>query len=107
MIKDDFEVRLCGLEVRDPAGNRIGKVREVWTDEHTGEPTWVYVDTGFLGVHHSFVPLRDADFAPEHLVVSVSKEVVDEAPRVSPMGDTMADVEQDVLVAYYRTAARA
>jgi sporulation protein YlmC with PRC-barrel domain len=102
MIK--HESPLCGVEVRDVTGDRIGKVREVWMDERTGAPTWVYVDIGFLGAHHSFVPLRDAVVGPEHLVVCVSKAVVDEAPRVRPMGDTMADVEQDVLDAYYRPA---
>jgi hypothetical protein len=101
MIKDHDE-EMYGLEVRDPHGDKIGKVREVWTDEHTGEPTWACVDTGFLGRHHSFVPLSAAEVTPGCLAVSIPKQVVDDAPRVHPVGNTMEAVEQDVLRAYYR-----
>ncbi|MCA1655064.1 MAG: PRC-barrel domain-containing protein [Pseudonocardiaceae bacterium] len=101
MIKDDIE-NLCGLEVLDPHGEKIGTVREVWTDERTGKPAWAYVDTGFLGRHHSFVPLHKAVVVPEHLSVSVPKHLVEDAPPVSPLGDTMEDVEQQALESYYQ-----
>ena len=42
---------------------------------------------------------------PAHLVVSVPTEVVADAPKVSPMGDTMEAVEQDALATYYRAEA--
>lgn len=105
MVRNDVAHALCGLEVRDSQGERIGKVREVWTDEATGHPAWAWVDTGFLGRHHAFVPLGEAVVVPEHLVVSVPTEVVADAPKVSPMGDTMAAVEQDALATYYRAEA--
>lgn len=101
MIKD-HNGEMCGLEVRDPNGDKIGRVREVWADERTGEPVWACVDTGFLGRHHAFVPLNAAAVAAGHLAISVLKQVVDGAPRVHPMGNTMEAVEQDVLSAYYR-----
>lgn len=94
---------MYGLEVRDPHGEKIDKVREVWADDITGKPEWVCVDTGFLGRHHSFVPLSAAAVRPGHLAVSIPKNVVDGAPRVHPIGNTMEAVEQDVLRAYYRT----
>jgi hypothetical protein len=102
MIKD-HDSDICGLEVRDPYGDKIGTVREVWTDEDTGEPVWACVDTGFLGRHHSFLPLNAATLVPGHLAVSVAKHHVDDAPQVHPMGNTMEPVEQDVLDAYYRS----
>jgi len=102
MIKDG-DSEICGLDVRDPFGDKIGKVREVWADEHTGEPVWACVDTGFLGRHHSFLPLDAATVVPGHLAVSVTKHAVDDAPQVHPMGNMMEPVEQDVLNAYYRT----
>lgn len=103
MIRVDAAHTLRGLEVQDSQGERIGKVREVWTDVDTGEAVWAWVDTGFLGCHHAFLPLREAVVVPEHLVVSMPAEVVAEAPRVTPTGDVMEDVEQDVLTSYYRT----
>lgn len=93
---------LCGLEVKDPQGARIGRVREVWSNPDTREPAWAWVDIGFLGRHHAFVPLNDAVVVPKHLSVSVCSEVVAEAPRVVPTGDTMADIEHHVLAGYYR-----
>jgi hypothetical protein len=97
------EEDLCGLAVRDPHGEKIGTVREVWTDERTGTPEWIWVDTGFLGRHHSFVPLSAAEVTAGYVAVAIPKQVVDDAPRVHPIGDTMEPVEQDVLRAYYRT----
>lgn len=93
---------LLGMDVLDPNGEKIGRVREVWADERTGEPAWASVDTGFLGIHHALVPLRDSVVVPAHLAVSVPKRVVEGAPRVSPVGDTMEDVEQRVLETHYR-----
>jgi len=101
MIKDDSTDQLRGLDVVDANGERIGKVREVWTDERTGQPVWASVDTGTLGMHHSFFPLREATVVPEHLSVALSKRAVEDSPRVSPTGDTMADVEHRALHTYY------
>lgn len=95
-----------GLVMRDPQGRKIGRVREVWADEHTGEPAWLCVDTGFLGRHHSYVPAGATAAADDHVAVSIPKRVVAGAPRVRPVGNTMEAVEQDVLIAYYRTEVR-
>ncbi len=103
MIRNDAAHALCGIEVRDARGDRIGKVREVWTDEDTGLPAWAWVDTGFLGRHHAFVPLTEAVVVPEHLEVPVPTRVVADAPKVTPVGDTMAEVERAALDTYYRT----
>ncbi|MBB4905874.1 PRC-barrel domain-containing protein [Actinophytocola algeriensis] len=101
MMKTDDE-DMCGLAVHDSHGEKIGTVREVWADERTGAPEWIWVDTGFLGMHHSFVPLRSAEVTAGYVAVAIPKQVVDDAPRVHPVGDTMEAVEQDVLRAYYR-----
>ncbi len=102
MIRVDAAHVLRGLDVVDPQGERIGKVREVWTDADSGIAVWAWVDIGFLGRHHAFVPLSDAVVVPEHLSVSVPTEVVADAPGVTPTGDTMADEEEGALAAYYR-----
>jgi uncharacterized protein YrrD len=103
MINIDATHVLCGLEVTDPQGARIGTVREVWSDPDTRKAAWALVDIGFLGRHHAFVPLNDAVVVPQHLAVSVPSEVVAEAPKVTPTGATMADAEHHALAEYYRT----
>jgi uncharacterized protein YrrD len=102
MTNNDDE-EMCGLAALDPHGEKIGTVRDVWVDVRTGEPEWACVDTGFLGRHHSFIPLSAMSVRSGHVAVAIPKAVVDEAPRVRPVGNTMEAVEQDVLRAYYRT----
>ncbi|MFC4856835.1 PRC-barrel domain-containing protein [Actinophytocola glycyrrhizae] len=98
-----YDKEMCGLVMWDPHGKKIGTVREVWADERTGEPEWVSIGTGFLGRHHSFLPLNAVAVTPGHLAVSIPKQVVDDAPRVHPPGNPMEEVDQDVLRTYYRT----
>ncbi len=38
----------------------IGKVGQVYTDNDTGQPSWVTVKTGWFGTNESFVPLNAA-----------------------------------------------
>jgi uncharacterized protein YrrD len=102
-MRVDAAHELRGLEVLDPQGDRIGRVREVWTDADSGQPVWAWVDIGFLGRHHAFVPLSDAVVVPQHLTVSVPTEVVAEAPKVTPTGDVMATPEEAALATYYRS----
>jgi sporulation protein YlmC with PRC-barrel domain len=102
MMKVDPAHALRGLEVLDSQGKRIGKVREVWTDADSGQAAWATVDVGFLGRHHAFVPLSEAVVVPEHLAVSIPCEVVADAPRVMPTGETMAPPEEHALADYYR-----
>jgi uncharacterized protein YrrD len=102
MTNNDDE-EMCGLAVLDPHGEKIGTVRDVWIDESTGAQEWVCVDTGFLGRHHSFIPLSAMTVTSGHVAVAIPKAVVDGAPRVRPVCNTMEAVEQDVLRAYYRT----
>lgn len=102
MIRVDPAHALRGLDVVDPGGERVGKVREVWTDADSGEPVFASVDVGFLGRHHAFLPLSDAVVVPEHIAVSTPAEVVCDAPRVAPTGDVLAAPEEHALSDYYR-----
>src|SRR6187397_3062293 len=38
-------------------GSEIGRVGQVYTDNDTGQPSWVTVKTGWFGTNESFVPL--------------------------------------------------
>ena len=66
----------------DPAGEKIGKVGEVYTDHEGGQPEWALVHTGLLGTNQSFVPLRGASASGEDVVVTVDKQAVKDAPSV-------------------------
>jgi uncharacterized protein (TIGR02271 family) len=73
---------LSGATVRDSAGEKIGKVAQVYLDDRTGQPEWVTVRTGLLGAKESFVPLAAARFEGDELVVDATKDTVSGAPQV-------------------------
>jgi uncharacterized protein (TIGR02271 family) len=91
---------LTGRTVTDTDGSKVGKVEQVYLNDHSGQPEWVTVSTGLFGTKESFVPLRGADFTGEDIVVQVTKDIVKDAPRVDNDGHLEVDEEQE-LYRYY------
>lgn len=102
MIGQREGLRLYGCEVFDPAGQRIGIVGRLFLDEDTEQPAWITVQTGLFGTNESFVPLDGAAFDGDTLTVSVLKETVRHAPRmtVARDGDLLREQEH-ALYLYY------
>jgi len=96
----DLAQRLMGRTVTDQQGNKIGKVGQVYLDDTTGEPEWLTVSTGLFGTRESFVPLREADYSGNDIVVPLSKDVVKDAPNVENDGH-LEPAEEDALYRYY------
>ena len=80
MIDQGSVPSLMGSTVRDSAGDKIGKVGQVYLDDTTGQPEWVTVRTGLFGTKESFVPLAAARVEGDELVVDVTKDRVTDAP---------------------------
>jgi uncharacterized protein (TIGR02271 family) len=91
---------LAGRTVVDGAGDKIGKVGQVYLNDSSGQPEWVTVSTGLFGTKESFVPLRGASYASDDIVVSVTKDVVKGAPQVDADGHLEVSEEQE-LYRYY------
>jgi len=92
--------RLPGMQVIGAEGEGIGRVVEVYVDDATGEPSFVLVDTGVLGLTSSFVPLDGADIVDDTLQVAATKDAVKHAPGVDDDGYLSPD-EEDELYRYY------
>ncbi|MET1042764.1 MAG: PRC and DUF2382 domain-containing protein [Microbacteriaceae bacterium] len=86
--------------VYDAAGNKIGKVGQVYLDDQTGRPEWLTVSTGLFGTSESFVPLRDASVSGDDVTVPYDKDKVKDAPRVDADRHLDEDEEQR-LYEYY------
>jgi hypothetical protein len=71
-----------GKQLFDRDGEKIGKLEDVYVDVETDEPVFGTVKEGFIGRHLTFVPLYGAVASPDGLQVSVSKEVVQDAPNI-------------------------
>ena len=92
--------RLPGMDVIGAEGEGIGRVDEVYVDDSTGEPSFVLVDTGMLGLKSSFVPLDRAAIVDDALQVAATKAAVKDAPGVDDDGYLSPD-EEDELYRYY------
>jgi sporulation protein YlmC with PRC-barrel domain len=55
----DIEALLCtGGTVVDPAGEKIGDIKQIFLDDNTGQAEWLTVSTSRFGPE-SLIPLRD------------------------------------------------
>ena len=85
----------------DAEGNRIGKITKVYSDDQTGQPQWVLMETGLFGTRQSFAPIHGSQFDGEQLVVlAVSKDQVKDAPNIDPDAH-ISQSEEDALRQYY------
>ncbi|TCK00986.1 DUF2382 domain-containing protein [Nocardia alba] len=97
---------LIGAAAYDERGDKIGKVKQIYLDNHSGEPTWAAVSTGFFS-HDSLVPLAGA----EHLVdddsirLRVDKELVKSAPHHD--GSRISAQAEQELFRHYHVDPRA
>ena len=84
--------------VVDPDGSKIGTLESVYVDTTTDLPFFAAVVTGMIGRHKlTFVPLTNATVAPDHIRVTVSKDLAKNAPSIDTDGELPAESEPDVF----------
>lgn len=91
---------LYGTTITDEAGQKIGKVEDVYLDDASGAPEWVSVKTGLFGSNISLLPLSEVDVTEGTLVVPFSKDKVKEAPNHDP-GQQLSRDDEEELYRYY------
>jgi uncharacterized protein (TIGR02271 family) len=89
-----------GRTVLGSDGEKIGKVKEIYEDQHTGEPEWATVAGGLFGIKSHFVPLAGATPEGEDLRVPVTKQQVSEAPGIESDGELSEGEEQRLFEHY-------
>src|SRR4051812_32792812 len=95
---DDLQ-RLEGLPVYDTAGEKIGKVEEIFYDDATSRPEWIGIGTGLLGTKRVLVPVQGATLGEDGVHVPYPKDHVKGSPDVD-VDEISAATERD-LYAYY------
>lgn len=90
---------MVGHRVLDTEGHNVGKVKQVYVDEQTGDPTWASVHTGMFGMKETLVPLQGAQPREEDIQVPYDKATVKEAPKVD--ADERLSPEDEALVRDY------
>jgi uncharacterized protein (TIGR02271 family) len=89
-----------GRTLIDHAGEKIGKIDQLYHDEQGGQPEWATVNTGLFGTKSHFVPLAGASPDGEDVRVNVTKEQVKDAPSVDPDGQ-LSEQEESRLFEHY------
>lgn len=101
MLTEDQAREVIGATAYGDDGEKIGKVGQLFLDDQTGRPEFVTVNTGLFGTSESFVPVADATFNGDRLVVPFSKEKVKDAPNVDLDGRHLDESEEQRLYEYY------
>ncbi|MCA1689710.1 MAG: hypothetical protein LC720_04480 [Actinobacteria bacterium] len=89
-----------GLDVVDPAGQRVGRLEEIYTDNYGTSSGFACVRTGLFGRRLSFVPLTGAVPAEDHIRVGYPADQIKHAPSVEPDG-TLTPEEEAALFDHY------
>ncbi|MEA2333167.1 MAG: hypothetical protein QOH58_3305 [Thermoleophilaceae bacterium] len=93
-VTEAYEWR--GREVVNGAGEKIGRLEDIYLDTDSGQPEWATVNTGMFGMRQSFVPLTESSSKRGQVVVPYSKDQVKDAPTVDPDGELSAEEEQSL-----------
>ena len=78
-----------GREVRDPAGESLGKLQDIWFDAGSGTPLLASVKSGRLGRHSKMIPIDGSAVGPDYLRVAHARAEIDDSPNVD--GDDAPD----------------
>ena len=90
-----------GRTLTDANGDKVGKIDDLYVDQHTDKPEWARVNTGLFGSRSSFVPLAAASPKGEDVSVpNVTKDQVKNAPNVEPDAE-LSEGEEAQLFEHY------
>ncbi len=90
-----------GKLLLDAAGEKIGKLEDVYVDVETDVPQFATVKEGFISRHLTFVPLGGIKIGPEELQVAVTRQQVQEAPNIEQHGEELSQADESALYHHY------
>ncbi len=103
MPNDQTYDRWIGQHVVDTAGEKVGKVSQIYVADETGQPEWLTVTTGMFKSRASFVPIQGVTLDGDTVVVPFEKRVVKDAPQIDEDG-ALSPAEEEELYRYYGRA---
>ena len=95
------EDRFAGYEVYDPAGEKIGKVDDLFVDE-TDKPEYIGVKMGFLGTRSTLIPWEAVSSTDEGRAITIvtDKDKAKNGPTFDDDREITPDFENEVY-SYY------
>ena len=101
MTNPDELQNIMGRTAVDSAGDKIGKIGQIYLDDASGAPQWVTISTGLFGNKESFAPIGGYRLDGDDVVLNVTKDQVKDAPNVDADGH-LEESENDALYEHYR-----
>ena len=89
-----------GRTVRDPAGEKLGTLSELYLHGESDRPAWAGVKRGLLSGCPTIVPLGGIREQDDDLVVPHDRELVESAPDVDPDVE-LSEEQERLLEAHY------
>jgi sporulation protein YlmC with PRC-barrel domain len=97
---------LKGMEARDPDGDKVGKVDDVYLDSDAEFVRYLSIKTGWFSGGSHIVPVDDVTYVGEdddaHVVVPYSTEQLKGAPTFSGDEDLTPEREREIYDYYER-----
>ncbi len=90
-----------GMPVIDRAGEKIGKLHDIYVDVETDIPQFGTIKEGLFGRHLTFVPLGGVAVSPSALQVSALKEEVASAPNLALHGEELSQEDESALYHHF------
>jgi hypothetical protein len=90
-----------GKQLVDRAGEKIGKLEDVYVDVENDQPQFGTVKEGLIGRHLTFVPLGGLTVGPDALQVQVTKDQVKSAPNIEQHGEELSQADESALYHHY------
>jgi membrane protein len=87
-----------GQTLLDPAGEKIGRIEEIYLVEETGQPEWALVKMGLIRARSTLVPISNAQPTADGVRAGYEKAKVADAPAV----DADAEPSEELVAAVYR-----
>lgn len=84
----------------DEAGEKVGKVGQVYLDDESGRPEWATASTGLFGTNETFVPLQQASVTGHEVRVPYTKAFIKDAPNMD-VDDHLSEAQEGELYRYY------
>jgi uncharacterized protein (TIGR02271 family) len=101
MFTQEEVQNLTGATAYDQAGQKIGRVADVYQDRASGEPEWLTVKTGLFGMKETFVPLALARVrGAREVELAADKDTIVSAPKIDPDGE-LSLAEEEQLFGHY------
>jgi uncharacterized protein (TIGR02271 family) len=100
MTTTEEQQNMEGQTAVDVNGAKLGKIGQIYVDDHTGQPLWVTISTGMFGTRQSFAPLYGSRSDGGDLQLAVTKDMVQDAPGIEADGH-IEDSENEALYTYY------